>query len=524
MKKEFGILLGILLVSCTAGVQPEADCSKAVTIRVGVPENLTVKSSLGEKSAGEYPVLWNEGDVILVNGVASNPLSASEAGAAYADFTLPSGIMPPYNIVYAGFEGEDDLVSIPFRQEISSSGSFGADAAPMWAVSADGGPCTLEHLAAVIHIPVNGSGTVAHIRVSAVGGESLAGEFLLSKTTGKLNGGTACIRSLSELYLVPPSGVALSGSDYVFVAALAPGCYSEGVDVQIVTTEGEVMHIGALQGETLAAGTVYEFPAVTFAADEKLSWVIASESDLAAWRSALDSSDELALYGRASLTADIDLTGDAWTTPFNIFNGTLDGGGHKISGLSCPLFNVLHGNISNLTLDSSIESIPANSCAGLFAQRMNTNGNYVPCIRNCFAEGSITIAANTSAGAANAGGIVGSMESGRIDGCSSSASISVAGVAGKEKILNAGGITGSMSSSSEVIQNCISLAGVSVSGVAATVNAGGIVGLADSPVAGCINLGSIRQEATASASSNKGAIAGKTSSSIGGSLFRGSVM
>ncbi len=522
MRKVIVILLGILIVSCTVDIQPETE-NKTVTICVGLPENLTVKSVLGEKSAGEYPVLWNEGDAILVNGVASNPLSASEAGAAQAEFTLPSGIMPPYNIVYAGFEGEDDLVSIPFRQEITSSGSFGDDVAPMWAVSADGGPCTLEHLAAILYVPVNGSGTVAHIRVSAAGGETIAGEFLLSKTTGKLNGSISNIRSLSEIYLVTSSGVDLSGSDYVFVAAVAPGCYSEGIDVQIVTTEGQVMHISALRGESLAAGTVYEFPSSTFSADETLSWVISSESDLAAWRSALDSSDELALYGRVSLAADIDLSEETWTTPFNVYNGTLDGCGHKISGLSCPLFNVLHGCILNLSIEGSITSIPDNSSAGLFAQRINTNGNYIPCIRNCLAEGTIDIAANTSAATANAGGIVGSMENGSIDGCRSAVSISVAGVTGKEKILNAGGIAGSMSSS-EIIQNCISLASVNVSGVATTVNAGGIVGLTDSPVAGCINLGRIRQEATASASSNKGAIAGKTSSSIGGCLFRGNVM
>ena len=522
MRKVLVILLGILLASCTAEMRPATE-DKPVTIRVGVPESLSVKTSLGETSADEYPVLWSQGDVILVNGFASEPLGASEAGAAYAEFTLPSGTMPPYNIVYAGFEGEDDLVSIPFRQEITGSGSFGADVAPMWAISSDGSSCTLEHLAAILYIPVNGSGTVAHIRVSAAGGETIAGEFLLSKTTGKLNGGITNVRSLSELYLVPSSGVDLSGSDYVFVAAVAPGSYSEGIDVQIVTTEGKVMHVSALRRETLAAGTVYEFPSSAFSSDETLSWIIASESDLADWRSALESSEELAQYGRVSLVADIDLSGETWTTPFNIYNGTIDGCGHKISGLASPMFNVLHGSVLNLTLEGSINSIPANSSAGLFAQRMNTNGNYVPCIRNCFAEGTIDIAANTSAGTANAGGIVGSMENGRIDGCKSTVTLSFAGVNGKEKILNAGGVAGSMAAAAESIQNCISLASVSVSGVATTVNAGGIVGLADSPVSGCINLGCIRQEATASASSNKGAIAGKTSSSISRSLFRGNV-
>lgn len=523
MRKVLVILLGILLASCTAEMRTETE-NDPVTLRIGMPESLSVKTSLGEKSADEYPVLWKEGDVILVNGVASEPLSALEAGSAFADFTLPSGIMPPYNIVYAGYDGEDDLVSIPFRQEISTSGSFGMEDAPMWAVSADGGPCTLEHLAAILYIPVNGEGTIAHIRVSAVGGETIAGDFLLSKTTGVLNGSISNVRSLSELYLIPDSGVILSGSDFVFVAAVAPGRYSEGVDVQVVTTEGKVMHISSMRGETLAAGTVYEFPSSTFMSDETLSRTISSESDLVAWRSDLDSSDELAQYGRVSLVADIDLSGETWTSPFNIYNGTFDGCGHKISGLSNPLFNVLHGSILNLTLEGSINSIPANSCAGLFAQRMNTNGNYVPCIRNCFAEGSIDMQANTSAAQANVGGVVGSMENGCIDGCKSTVTLSFEGVTGKEKTLNAGGVAGSMAAASESIRNCISLAGVRVFGVAASVNAGGIAGEADASISGCINLGCIRQEAVTSGSSNRGAIAGKTGGSISGSLFRGRVM
>lgn len=489
MKRLFPSILGVLLLSCTAQPLPP-DEHASVTLTVGVPGEAAVKTSLEAKDAGVYPVFWSEGDVILVNGVASAPLAASEAGGSSASFSLPKGVTSPYNILYSGFKGNDDLVSIPFRQEIATSGTFAPGAAPMWA-STSGAATTLNHLAAIIRIPVNGSGTVAHVKLSSLGGEMLAGELCLAKSEGLLNGSSSPACRQSQVYLVPQGGTVLSGSDYVFVAAVAPGTFSKGIDAEIVTTDGRSMHLGAFVGETLSAGTVYEFPSATFAGGGAPDWLISSESSFAAWRAALDAEDEVARYGRVLLTADIVIRSGSWSTPFNIYNGTLDGGGHRISGLSCPLFNVLHGSVMNLSVESSITAIPANSCAGLIAQRMNSSGNYTPSISNCTASGKMNLSANTSAERACAGGIIGSLENGSVKGCYSAIKLTLAGVSGKEKILCAGGIAGRVTDAADALQDCIFTGSVVTAGVSTATNVGGIAGESAISIVSSLNLGTV---------------------------------
>ena len=58
------------------------------------------RTQLGEKAGEVYPLLWSEGDQISINGVASTALSASEAGAASATFSVVGNPTKPYCIAY----------------------------------------------------------------------------------------------------------------------------------------------------------------------------------------------------------------------------------------------------------------------------------------------------------------------------------------------------------------------------------------------------------------------------------------
>ena len=523
MKKIFYcIVLFVLLFSC-AKERTEQVSAGCTQFSISLPEGLT-KTVLGDKTAGAYPVLWGEGDVLGINGVDSAPLASG--GSATADFSFSGELMPPYNIVYGGVEGNDDIVEIPFRQQVSASGTFASGAAPMWTMVSSGSSGTLNHLGAALSIPVNGSGTVAHIRVSATGGESVCGEFLLAKTTGKLNGGISLAAGIPELYVVPEGGAALSASDYVFVAVVAPGTYSQGLDAAVTLTDGSIMHLHAFSGETLSAGTVYEFSSTTFAADDRLDRVIASASDLANYRTDLDA-DEIAQYGRATLVADIDAS--AWTT-YNGFKGTLDGAGHIFSGVTVPLFNELNGAVLNLTAEASISgAYPVNDKAwtAAIAQRMAASGNYIPCIRNCTVKGSVTMTNAQTSDNINLGGIVGYMVAGTLGGCRSEAEITLTASSGS-KTLNIGGIAGRLYSGSAAmtLENCTNAGTVSAAGTANTVNIGGVAGASATPSGNsidyCVNIGSVTQGATAS-TANCGLIVGNSSNGISNCLWRGTV-
>jgi hypothetical protein len=151
------------------------------------------------------------------------------------------------------------------------------------------------------------------------------------------------------------------------------------------------------------------------------------------------------LKGYYRLDADIALSARAWTPMFEYeaFTGTLDGDGHRISGLSIPdstygsssytgLFGQNSGTIKNLTVSGSAVG---SGYVGILVG-YNNSGT----IENCLTEGS---AENTGSG--RAGGLVGD------SGGTISRSGSTAAVTGKNG--NTGGLVGASEAGLKVV-NC----------------------------------------------------------------------
>ncbi|MBQ5691744.1 MAG: hypothetical protein IIV24_09645 [Alistipes sp.] len=104
MKKILSLLLvsgAILMASCTTDatndIGVDALGKNLTTITLSLEQSRT---QLGEKAGDIYPLLWSEGDQISINGVASTALSASEAGAASATFSVAGSPAKPYCIAY----------------------------------------------------------------------------------------------------------------------------------------------------------------------------------------------------------------------------------------------------------------------------------------------------------------------------------------------------------------------------------------------------------------------------------------
>ena len=57
------------------------------------------RTQLGEKVGDLYPLYWSEGDQISVNGAASAPLTASQAGKTSATFAV-DGVHTNLNVAY----------------------------------------------------------------------------------------------------------------------------------------------------------------------------------------------------------------------------------------------------------------------------------------------------------------------------------------------------------------------------------------------------------------------------------------
>ena len=98
-----------------------------------------------------------------------------------------------------------------------------------------------------------------------------------------------------------------------------------------------------------------------------------------------------------SITADIDLTGIAWT-PIEGFKGSIFGNGNKIKGLTAPLCGTINGSILNLHLTECAISITDVSALryGAFAGKIDNDS---AAVRDCSAEGymkfNCTMAAST---------------------------------------------------------------------------------------------------------------------------------
>lgn len=479
MRKQLYILsvLATALLSCT---RQEQASSGDFVLEVSMPETLT-KTVLGLKAAGVYPVLWSVGDYITVNGVPSKPLTALEAGAATAVFHFSAPIKTPYHVQYG--------TEVPAFQQYTE-GNICAFSAPMQATSYEAA-FTLKHQACVLSLPLSGSVTVAGISVSAIDGTPLSG------------GGTVQLT-------MPGGGVSISSAK-TFCLALRPAYLEKGLSIDVYTTEGTRMNLISFVGESLTAGTVYEFPETVFKANAHPLTVIADYAQLKAFAGRVAAGEK---YLQARMTADITAD-DSWT-PLEGFTGDFDGGGYTLSGLKKAFANELQGCIRNLTVEADIKISSKDDIvgeesvywAGIITNRMYTGA----LISNCVAKGSLTY--NQWGKELRAGAFCGYAARGSIEHCTNQASISVTGDG--SAAVQAGGIVGRVYASGDqvTIIGCTNEGSLSLSGTLKTTEAGGIVGqfqpISTSILSGCSFTGEISFESgsTLSGAMNLGGIAG----------------
>ena len=178
---------------------------------------------------------------------------------------------------------------------------------------------------------------------------------------------------------------------------------------------------------------------------------------------------------------DIDLGGEVWS-PIEL-NGTYDGGGHKITGLTDVLFSSIgaEGIVKNLTVDAHIIST---SRTGIIAA--DNDGSVI----NCDTSGTIEVTRDYNH--TYVGGVVGSNGStGKVLSCSSSANITVTTTGSYTYV---GGIVGGNSKDGHgtgIVKSCSSSATITVTSSERSINAGGVVGNNMGDVMNCSNSGTI---------------------------------
>lgn len=153
-------------------------------------------------------------------------------------------------------------------------------------------------------------------------------------------------------------------------------------------------------------------------------------------------------------------------------DGIVNGGGFTISGLTKPLFNVLSGPVSNLTLQSDINITAAQGNVGIFAKTVDGTS-----LTNCIAKGSVTLTdAVAVSGDLYIGGLAGAASGASFTGCENQAPI--ASAAGVSSVLCIGGIAGMVDGTTFV--SCCNNGSISNTGAAGGDPGARIGGLAGS--------------------------------------------
>ncbi len=165
-------------------------------------------------------------------------------------------------------------------------------------------------------------------------------------------------------------------------------------------------------------------------------------TDFASFKSFCDDVNGGGIALNGHLKKDITLTAQeaAQISSIDAFYASFDGESHSINGMTCPLVNKLYGEISNLTLNSTIED--AGKDVGIFARAILAENDKQGTISDCEAKGTLNFNASVDDDATHiVGGIAGSIEGGIITSSSSSATVK-AGSANPSGTLYIGGIVG----------------------------------------------------------------------------------
>ena len=260
------VMAGLLLLSCSqepALVNPEPVFVLSAALPGADADTKTTLSA--DDGAGNFDILWKEGDKVSVNGTLSSAVSAGDNGKKAVDFTVSGSFTAPYKVLYPGTTSVN-VISLPAVQNYVAD-SFDGAAAAAYGTAVQSGDVYSAHLSnfcGFIRFALNGSATLDKIVLNSLGGEKLIGDFTLATDaygfTGAFTGG-------SEGSLTYDCDVTLSGTDTFFYIALPAQAYSAGIEALVYQADGAFMRLKFWgTGYTLAGNKIVAFDSKAYAA------------------------------------------------------------------------------------------------------------------------------------------------------------------------------------------------------------------------------------------------------------------
>lgn len=258
-------------VSCNKNVKPDIpkaeDCSFTASL-----SDYTKTSVIGKGDG--FRTVWTSGDVLVVNGYLSRPLTVSEPSSTarfYVDNYLPHE-GETMNVLYKGSSKDwtPDSFTIPAAQTYSA-GNYPCEAAPMWGAFSYGEEVTMYNLCSLLGFTFRSAKetSVTSLVLQSRGSEALCGRFNMGYSQGCFNGnfvqGGDNASSISISFDAPvriPAG----GSVSIYVPVLAAS-YSRGFSAKVCSGDRYALYEMFTSGVQLEPSAVCLLPEAEFRPD-----------------------------------------------------------------------------------------------------------------------------------------------------------------------------------------------------------------------------------------------------------------
>ena len=413
-----GLALVMLATSCSTDTTDVNLNGAKVTLGVSLDQTRTY---MGELTNGEYPVLWSEGDNILVNA-KSVAVPAEYVGKATMKIAVDAA--DEYKLAYPAELVEGNELTISEVQKFVD-GSFAVGSGVMVGYSTDPAAVVLKNLYGYLKFTVTGAANVDAVTVVANGGESISGVYAIDYKE-------ATIAPLAGKDIIRVTDVVAKDGVATVVVAVPAGEYSAGFSVKVKDNANGVMTKSLKgTGAVVEAGVVYSMPEVAYAATETET-EITTAAELQAALAMIQFDEEgkaivPEVLPHVVLGNDIDLAG-VELTPAADFYGVFDGQGYSIKNwnTSRGLFAKSHATVKNVVIDASCtlaidySTFAAGDKNGAFIVEDNEESGLVT---GCVSNGNIS-ASNLSTGAHRIGAIVG-VSYGIVSNCINNGNVSI---------------------------------------------------------------------------------------------------
>lgn len=254
------------------GCQPDSGNDSGVVedgeLKLTISLEQTTRTSLGaDDDSGIYPTYWSIGDEVVVNGVLSDKVSADEHNKTTATFTFPEGsISAPYSVTYpycSFTSAEKTYVEFPAVQSYVK-GTISPKSAPLCGYVEEGDNIVLNHLAAVLRIPVRAASektALKEVVVTSTSGNKLSGIFAVDCQNAAIS---ATGSSKGSLTYTMPENYSLLGVEITDLFVVVPAGEIGACTIEFVERSGDKMTTTWSPSEALSRGAVYEFKTIHY--------------------------------------------------------------------------------------------------------------------------------------------------------------------------------------------------------------------------------------------------------------------